>query len=313
MKQKSKILIGVAVVVAVMAGAYFTNVGGLQGCIGRGCTQRSAPVDLSVNGIKIADTSYNGVPYYRVTVSIKSNASVATDWNVNLNGYDYTKIMGWQTVPAKTNTDYSFDIMQSVACSGLGVTSNEDTFAPSVSITLDSTKKVVESNENNNWGHGSATSVCPNVAGVSRGDAVNLLYTKLVNSGYKFTSTISTGPVFIDVSTTSPYFTAVQKLYGEGFIAGYVDGTFNPGKLMTRAEAGKLMTIAAPQPKVWLAAPYVDVPDTAWYGGANGLVSFIYSRVVQQSNNFGYISYGDYFFPNAVATSYYVKALLNLW
>lgn len=146
MTKQTKVLASIAGVLAVgaVAGwAYFMNVGGLQGCMGRGCVPRSAPVDLSVTDLSVAETDYSGVPYYRVTAGLKSTAPEA-EWQVTLNGQDYTQSMGWKSVPAKANTPYSFDIMQKVACEGVSSGTR------SISINLDPNNKITESKEDNN-------------------------------------------------------------------------------------------------------------------------------------------------------------------
>ncbi|MCX6735326.1 MAG: S-layer homology domain-containing protein [Candidatus Peregrinibacteria bacterium] len=299
MEQKSKIFIGVAVVAAVLAGSLFMGGNGLKG-------QISLLPDLSVSSVKIADTSYNGVPYYRVSVALK-NSGPEAEWKVDLNAGDYTKYMGWKKVPANTDTTYSFDILQSFACAGGKV------LDPGVGVTLDPNNKIAEYNENNQSIFTMASTPCPNsmLESVTRGEAANALYKDLVSKKYVFKSTASTTPIFSDVPSSSPYFIAVQKLYAEGWIAGTSNGTFKPQQPVSRVEAAKLLTLAASQPKVWLTAPYTDIDPNSWYGGSNGVVSFIYSKAFEKNllSNFGG---GSKFFPYSYASFSFVNTMLAL-
>ena len=43
-------------------------------------------------------------------------------------------------------------------------------------------------------------------------------------------------PRFLDVNTSTPYYSAIASLYRAGGITGYEDGTFRPEKEITRAE-----------------------------------------------------------------------------
>lgn len=309
MKQNVKVLIGVAVIAAVAVGAWTFGNGSLFQ--GRVSTRRdisskasapSAPVDLSVGVLQMADTNYNGVPYYRVTVGIKSNAP-QSEWRVNVNSSEYTQYLGWQTVPANANTDYSFDIMQSVACEGGNIV------VPSVEVKLDPNNNIAESDETNQWYAVYAKTPCPAINGISRGDAANVLYNKLLSNGYKFTSTISNSPVFSDVPKSSPYFNAVQSLYAEGLFPGYTDGTFKPGNSMTRSEATKLLISQAPKPGKLVNEPYDDVNDVDWYSSS---VVSAYSIASEKGVEYE-LGFGSKFFPNSKATPYFTEILLKLW
>jgi hypothetical protein len=184
MTKRTKILAsiaGVLAVGAVVGGAYFINVGGLQGCVGRGCLQRSVPVDLSISGLSVSETEYSGVPYYRVTAGLKSTAP-ESEWKVTLNGNDYTQTMGWKSVPAKANTPYSFDIMQKVACEGISAGTR------SISINLDPNNKITESKEGNNTA--SVNFECKNAA------VINSVQTSTVSQYTYFTDGKSVEKVY---------------------------------------------------------------------------------------------------------------------
>ena len=81
---------------------------------------------------------------------------------------------------------------------------------------------------------------------MTRAELVSAL-TRLVQSG-------SAGKVsFTDVPPSHPYFNAIAKAVGLGWVNGYEDGTFKPDGSITRAEAAKVVNRALSR-----------TPDKAW-------------------------------------------------
>ncbi len=73
---------------------------------------------------------------------------------------------------------------------------------------------------------------------------------------------------FRDVSTEAWYLPYIAAAKAKGFIAGFADGTFRPDAPITRAEALKLVSIAAAFSESISApttAAFVDVSSDAWY------------------------------------------------
>lgn len=63
----------------------------------------------------------------------------------------------------------------------------------------------------------------------------------------------------------------IQALVEAGILAGYEDGTFQPGRAITRAELAKVLVLALGlEADEASAAPFEDVPEDAWYRGYVG-------------------------------------------
>jgi uncharacterized protein YkwD len=78
---------------------------------------------------------------------------------------------------------------------------------------------------------------------------------------------------FSDVSTINRYYTAIEYLAENNFIRGYPDGTFQPDRIVNRAEFLKMvMTVSGTDISAGNTAQFPDVEKTAWYapyvGGA---------------------------------------------
>lgn len=71
---------------------------------------------------------------------------------------------------------------------------------------------------------------------VTRGELASLVYR---SSGADHTA--PTKPFFKDVKTTSPHYEAIDWLRGAAGISGYADGTFRPGRDITRGESAKML------------------------------------------------------------------------
>ncbi len=109
--------------------------------------------------------------------------------------------------------------------------------------------------------------------------------------------TVAVPPVvavkFSDVPAGIWYETFVYDLVGKGGISGYTDGTFQPGKFITRAEFIK--TVAACAPEFDAAAPFkalfTDVADGMWY-----------TPYIMWAAENGIVTDSGVFNPNAVLT-----------
>lgn len=64
----------------------------------------------------------------------------------------------------------------------------------------------------------------------------------------------------------APY---VCYMYDAGVIKGYADGTFGPGKSVSRAEAAKMVVVlmGLPVDDLGKGAPYKDVSEKHWFAG----------------------------------------------
>jgi len=87
---------------------------------------------------------------------------------------------------------------------------------------------------------------------------------------------------FSDVRQDQWFFPYVERLFYDGVISGYPDGTYRPEKFVTREEYLKLVLEAAFPDNPFPAPderPFFDVPESAWYAGyvqyakVNGIVS----------------------------------------
>lgn len=70
---------------------------------------------------------------------------------------------------------------------------------------------------------------------------------------------------FPDVKATDAYYDAVQKLYDNGVVDGYPDGTFRPDSPITRAELVKMVNIAFGYIGAGSQNPFVDVKPGDWF------------------------------------------------
>ncbi len=83
---------------------------------------------------------------------------------------------------------------------------------------------------------------------------------------------------FSDVALTSEHFAAIEYLKSKGVISGYADHTFQPQKSINRAEALKMLALAAkfpPDTPLPAKAPFSDLKKKDWFylpvGQAYGL------------------------------------------
>lgn len=67
---------------------------------------------------------------------------------------------------------------------------------------------------------------------------------------------------FKDISKTSPYYTAVTEMVGQGIIFGYTDGTYKPQAEITRVQVAMLLSRALSLDPVREAKDFKDVPKT---------------------------------------------------
>jgi hypothetical protein len=72
---------------------------------------------------------------------------------------------------------------------------------------------------------------------------------------------------FSDVPATHTHGTAIQSLKDANIITGYGDGTFQPDKKVSRAEAAAIIlrSIGVTAVKTNARMPFADVPESAWY------------------------------------------------
>lgn len=71
---------------------------------------------------------------------------------------------------------------------------------------------------------------------------------------------------FTDVQSTNRYYTAIESLAAAGFIVGYSDGTFQPNRIVNRAEFLKLaMSVSGTSLDSEWTSHFSDVDENAWY------------------------------------------------
>lgn len=310
MKQNSKIFIGVAVVAAVMAGAYFTNVGGLQGCIGRGCAQRSSalktvPTDFAITGEDMNPSS-SGKAYHYMTVHFKNTAPVPTtaDLSFTIDGKEVATMYAMDKVN-DTTAYISNDILLSSFCKGHRI------FAPQLMFTIDKDNKIAESDETNNSMAIDASTDCITTDATTRGEFMQGLAIRMTQLDGEDLSKYNK-VVFSDVPTNSVYLNGVDYLYEKGVIKGYVDGTVGVDKNLTRAEAIKMMVSVAGLSLGDLNPPhpYSDVADTStWY------YQYVKGAVTKDPAYFGITDVKPYaglkFRPNEFITNIDAKVMMN--
>lgn len=126
--------------------------------------------------------------------------------------------------------------------------------------------------------------------------------TKILTSANTNTELFSLAPAFSDVAG-NPYETEILKLYGQGVVKGFSDGTFKPYKLLNRAEMLKILVEGA-NDKVkarydeWYdgyssieSSPFPDVDLDDWYAPyvifayEEGIVSGRSDGTFRPSNN----------------------------
>jgi hypothetical protein len=76
--------------------------------------------------------------------------------------------------------------------------------------------------------------------------------------------------LFSDVPNTHVFYDAITSLTSQNVLAGYKDGTFKPGKEVTRAEAAKILATALnleTDPAKVTDPGFKDVPKEKWYYG----------------------------------------------
>ncbi len=72
---------------------------------------------------------------------------------------------------------------------------------------------------------------------------------------------------FNDVSTQDWFVNYVLSAYNKKIVGGYNDGTFKPGKTVSRAEYFKILIATSKLPLKGIPAndPFIDVPKTSWF------------------------------------------------
>lgn len=71
---------------------------------------------------------------------------------------------------------------------------------------------------------------------------------------------------FTDVNPKSVHAEAIQSLVERGIISGFTDNTFRPGKVLTRAEAAKMIALSIGLDTKEVANPnFSDVKKGVWY------------------------------------------------
>lgn len=94
---------------------------------------------------------------------------------------------------------------------------------------------------------------------LTRAEAVKILMEANAMSGSKSTS-------FSDISANDWFAPYVSAAFENGILKGYPDGTFRPGKKISRAEFLKVALVSAGiQPKQGLSDPYPDVSADDWF------------------------------------------------
>lgn len=118
-----------------------------------------------------------------------------------------------------------------------------------------------------------ATTFVPNGT-LTRAEAAKLLYELMTAQAHKQYDRSDNG--FSDVPAGKWYAVAVSTLANAGAIKGYSNGTFQPGKPITRAEAvtilnhvlGRSCDLTFVQANVQAASHFTDVTPGAWYYAA---------------------------------------------
>jgi hypothetical protein len=98
---------------------------------------------------------------------------------------------------------------------------------------------------------------------VNRAEAVKIV---LLGMGIEVEESSISGLLLEDVQESDWFFPYVSTAVSKGILNGYDDGTFRPGQTVNRAEALKMLTLAAEVSLEESASvPYVDVDDEAWF------------------------------------------------
>ena len=98
---------------------------------------------------------------------------------------------------------------------------------------------------------------------VNRAEALKII---LLGMGIEIEEESIAGALFSDISEDDWFFGYVGTAVGLGIVKGYDDGTFRPGETVNRAEALKMLTLAAKaEPGAPSEAPFMDVAANEWF------------------------------------------------
>lgn len=97
---------------------------------------------------------------------------------------------------------------------------------------------------------------------VNRAEALKII---LGGAGISVDSGSAAGLLFSDVATDDWFSSYVGTAVTKGIVQGYNDGTFKPEQTVNRAEAMKMLTLAAGVTVPAAAAAFEDVSADAWY------------------------------------------------
>ncbi len=131
---------------------------------------------------------------------------------------------------------------------------------------------------------------------ITRGEAATMLYKLLLQQDWE-------KKTFPDISEKDWYANAVETLAGLGILSGYTDGTFAPGRQITRAEFVTMVT-GFTTLDTEITQTFSDVPATSWAAAA-----------VSTAAQLGWVNgYGDgTFLPNnPITRAEAVKVINNM-
>lgn len=135
----------------------------------------------------------------------------------------------------------------------------------------------------------------------SNNNYIDRIFTDVLRSGDEvavYEEEVDRDNPFSDLDSSNPQYDAVIALYYEGIVGGYDDGTFRPGKNVTRAEFSKMLVEAldvdyTKLPPAELSNCFTDVKDLPdhWFAPAvcaskyNGWVSGYAGGTFAPGNN----------------------------
>ena len=107
---------------------------------------------------------------------------------------------------------------------------------------------------------------------------------------------------FSDLPEDHWAYNAISKMTEEGILSGYPDGTFAPGKTITKAEFAKILVQTLKLEKINNDIKYEDVPEDFWAYEYIKIAEQYFVSLANENQNM--------FFPNQTLTREEVAAII---
>ncbi len=189
-------------------------------------------------------------------VTLKANGGTIAGYDDDVEIAYETVAAGNYTLPSITRSGYTFD----------GWESSENSKTYSAGKTYEVTGNVTFTAR---WTKKSSTTHSSYSLSETTGSSSSSDEDEEDNTTVTTPSTTdTTSTVFVDLSTSHPYYDSIMTAYENGWMVGVSSDTFAAEGYLTRAMAAKILHNVADNPEATDVALFLDVPSGEWYSEA---------------------------------------------